>query len=324
MDKIQKSTATLFNRYREVFLALRDAVRSIHGNDLGGADLRILSFGCSTGAEMLTARAYFPDATLFGCDVDRGALNMAAANLVDDAGEVFLSSPEAIRAFAPYDIILANSVFCFYPLPQGVSDLKKHFPFSRFEDLASLLIESLSDEGVFMLYNSNYRFFDLEKASGFKSLLAPQIEANGFVDKFARNGEQLTRSTQYQGQRTYVHRVLNDAIVEEDLRDCLFHRNSGLEPRMSTLPSASKAARPILGLDPDRLEIGEIAAGLFEEHLEDEGIRRLEWRKSSLNGSVRSFGSWDITAHHPRLRSDYFIEKGAQPPKTSRLKRWFS
>ena len=81
MEKVQKSTATLCNRYAEVFMALRDSVRLIRGDDLGGTDLRILSFGCSIGAEMLTARTYFPDATILGCDIDEGALGYCCCNI---------------------------------------------------------------------------------------------------------------------------------------------------------------------------------------------------------------------------------------------------
>ncbi len=323
MRGIQKSTATLFNRYSEVFLALRNSVRSIHGHDLGGSDLRILSFGCSIGAEMLTARAYFPDATILGCDINEEALVVAANTLIDDEGQVFRSRPEVIKNFAPYDIILVNSVLCLYPLPKGKEELKDHFPFSVFEDLSSVLIESLSKDGLFALYNANYRFHDLEMSTGFQSLLTPQIEGNGFVDKFAADGTRLTKATQHLGQRTYSHQVLGDGLNDRDFRDCIFHRSRKIQQIKEVGRIVGDAAQLILGLSPYQLKKDEIASGLYEVALEGR-IRRREWRKKSLNGSVVSFGSWDLTTNQPPIESDLFIDKATPPRKTNSLKRWFS
>lgn len=323
MGEVQKSTATLFNRYSEVFLALRHSVRLIHGDDLGGADLRILSFGCSIGAEMLTARAYFPDATILGCDINEEALGVAANTLIDDEGQVFRSKPEAIRSFAPYDIILANSVLCLYPLPKGTEKLKDHFPFSLFENLSGVLIDSLSEDGLFALYNTNYRFYDLEMSTDFHSLLTPQIEGNGFVDKFAADGTRLTKATQHQGQRTYSHQVLGDGLNDNDFRDCIFHRSRKFQQQEKTGVGADDAAQLILGLSPYQLKEDEIASGLYEVAHEG-GTRRREWRKKSLDGSIVSLGSWKSMSNLPLLESDLFVDKTIKPRKPNSLKRWFS
>jgi hypothetical protein len=51
----QAASVTRANRYPEIFAF----VRSQLGEDFNG---RILSFGCSTGEELMTLRAYFPHA----------------------------------------------------------------------------------------------------------------------------------------------------------------------------------------------------------------------------------------------------------------------
>ena len=249
-------------------------------------------------------------------------MTTAAATLIDDEGQVFLSTPEAIKTFAPYDIILVNSVLCLYPLPKGVVGLNKHFPFSKFEDLSGLLIETLAADGLFVLYNASYRFSDLDMASEFQNLLTPQIEGNGFVDKFSADGTRLTTSTQHQGQRTYSHQVLSSDVTDADFRDCIFHRSQTLKSVESEIDPIGGETQLILGLNPHQMKENEIAADLYEGILED-GTRRREWRKSTLDGSIASFGCWDTKAHLPRVQSDYFIDK-RKGPKKHRLKRWFS
>ena len=82
MMRAQESTATLINRYPNIFGFLRTVMATRHGPDLGGETIRILSFGCSTGAEVLSVRAYFPDAEILGCDINTAALS-ASVNALD-------------------------------------------------------------------------------------------------------------------------------------------------------------------------------------------------------------------------------------------------
>ncbi len=82
----QKLTNTAPNRYPGIFRTMRARLAETRGPDLGGGDLRILSFGCSAGFEMLSLRSYFPDASIFGCDRSADALDRAKRNLREDAG----------------------------------------------------------------------------------------------------------------------------------------------------------------------------------------------------------------------------------------------
>lgn len=321
MKRAQNSTATLFNRYAEVFLALRDHIRATRGCDLGGADLRILSFGCSTGAEILTARAYFPDATILGCDIDGGALQTAADVLIDDGARVFHSDAAAIRAFGPYDVVLANSVLCRYPLGEDVTDLGHDFPFSQFADMAGMLTEALAADGALMLVNANYRFRDLPEASSFASLLTPRISGNGFVEKFSIDGKRLTRLTLNAGQRSYVHHVLEpDALSDADFRDCLFLRGGAPSAPPMSAVELPEEGDFLIGSDPRKLPKGAIGAGLFEERTT--GALRRQWLKSTLGGETVSLGQWEIPATRPVADDPRFVAPGQRKP-SGWLARWF-
>ena len=54
---------TEVDRYPQLFDALAERLSGIEAP-------RILSFGCSTGEEVLTLKAHFPGAEVFGCDID--------------------------------------------------------------------------------------------------------------------------------------------------------------------------------------------------------------------------------------------------------------
>lgn len=325
MDQIQISTATLFNRYAEIFRTLRSCIAARHGASLGGSALRILSFGCSTGAEMLTARAYFPDAAILGCDIDDGALNEAAHNLIDDDGRVFRSDAANIRALGPYDIILANSVLCIHPLPPEMTNLTADFPFSKFEDAANMLMDCLGPSGFFVLYNSCYSLRDLADGPSMASQLSPMIEANGFVDKFARDGSRLTLVKKDEGQRTYSHTLLQSGINDSDFRECVFTRDVSMiipEPRDAGKLDGGSL---LLGIDPASIKDGKtIAAGLFGGRMQTEhgDMLRRAWRKTAVNGSITTFASWDVPAGLDPIANVSFIAPAKRKRKYPWLPRW--
>jgi len=61
VNLFQPSPATQLNRYPEIFRFVR-----AHVGD--GADVRLLSFGCSTGEEVFSLRQYFPSAGIKGLE----------------------------------------------------------------------------------------------------------------------------------------------------------------------------------------------------------------------------------------------------------------
>ncbi|MEM6489304.1 MAG: class I SAM-dependent methyltransferase [Pseudomonadota bacterium] len=333
MDRFQQSTATLFNRYAEVFRVLRASVEMAHGPSLRGADLRILSFGCSTGAEMLTARAYFPDATILGCDVDETALGVAAEALEEDGGRVFASDAATIAALAPFDIVLANAVLCVHPLKREIEDLTPMFPHSRFHETVGTLVGALAPTAWLMLCNAAYDLRSVPEAAGLRPIASPLIEANGFVERFDRTGRRLTVVTKHHGQRRYDHRPTPHAtesggLDDRALRDCLYV--VGGDPALAD-PEVGAAAGPlhngelVLGLDPARYAPeGRVAAGLYGAVVPGalHPLMRREWRKSTVAGEIVALGPWDVPGGRPLPQAHGFVSPPAKASKLMRLFGW--
>ncbi len=108
------------DRYPRIFAACRDY--------FGGApDLRILSYGCATGEEVLTLRRYFPAATIVGAEINEYCLAVARRHAVDDRIAFIESDSAAIRSRAPFDAIFCMAVLQRTPTlvaGRGIQDLK--------------------------------------------------------------------------------------------------------------------------------------------------------------------------------------------------------
>ena len=299
--KAQNLTNTTPNRYPDVFRTLRARVEQVRGPDLGQGDLRILSFGCSIGFEMKTLRAYFPDASIFGCDTSIAALHQAKRNLREDPGIAFFSTPEAIDAFGPFDIILAMSVLCQFPASSQVDDLTPLFPFRTFEMLSTNLARNLRPGGLFCLVNANYLFSALDVAREFRPVRSPLIHSNGFVDKFAADGHRLT--TIFRRKSLFSHRPVGPGLRDEDLRDCIFEKSADAAPLdlaflQAEAPPGVAFGAPILGegMDAEGAAREGIIAAHREEAFGSDADGRLwmraEWRKATLAKTVTGFGPW--------------------------------
>ncbi len=120
---------------------------------------RILSFGCSSGAEVRSLRRRMPDARITGIDLNPRAL--AKARRADPHR---LSSYRCAAGPDPadqFDAILALAVFRHGALeterPDDCSDI---FPFARFERAIAALDASLVPGGWLAIANSHFRFSD--------------------------------------------------------------------------------------------------------------------------------------------------------------------
>ncbi|WP_368657351.1 trans-aconitate 2-methyltransferase [Metabacillus halosaccharovorans] len=125
----QTTPLTYMDRYPEIFSACRD----YFGDK---KDLKILSFGCSTGEEVLTLRSYFPNAYIIGADINKRSLAIYRKLPVDNKITFIHSSSSEIQKHGPFDAVFCMAVLQrkpHYIAAKGISSIKKIYPFEKFE-----------------------------------------------------------------------------------------------------------------------------------------------------------------------------------------------
>jgi SAM-dependent methyltransferase len=222
----QVATSTLNNRYPGIFRTVQGRIAQKFGADLGGNRLKILSFGCSDGSEISSLRSYFPEALIFGCDVNEEALGAASEALFMDEAFLFRSSSEAILRYGPFDVVFAMSVLCRFPdsMKADLIDFTPVYSHDSFNRGIQLLSDALRDDGILCLYNTNYSFLQLDLANGFRVVSSPLIGSNGFVDHFDNRGARVTWCEKVGPY--FVHRVRSKSaeVDQHDFSNCVFEK----------------------------------------------------------------------------------------------------
>jgi 2-polyprenyl-3-methyl-5-hydroxy-6-metoxy-1,4-benzoquinol methylase len=132
--------------------------------------LRVLSFGCSRGEEVLTLRRYFPGATLRGIDVDPDNIARARARAPQDTKMSFaIAADTRAEPSAAYDAIFCLAVLCLGDLTtRGARRSDPYLHFAQFEEVVSDLARCLKPGGLLFLHTTNFRFSDTSVAAGFE------------------------------------------------------------------------------------------------------------------------------------------------------------
>jgi len=156
---------TAFDRYPELFAPLRDQF------DMMDAP-RILSYGCSTGEELLSLRHYLPRARLSGIDVRRARVDQAR-RLLDDPSVTLMVGPSLDAAGAGlYDGIVCLSVFQHSRLVhEWPIDCRPYLTFEQFAQGVRDLDRHLAVDGVLLLYHTSFRFIETDVAARYQPLV---------------------------------------------------------------------------------------------------------------------------------------------------------
>jgi hypothetical protein len=300
-----------------------------HGADLGGARLRILSFGCSNGQEVLSLRSYFPDAIIFACDVNLGALHEAAETLAADEAILFVSSDVAIAAHGPYDVVFAMSVLCRFPesADPALQDLSSLYSFAAFTAATSILAGNLDPGGLLCIYNANYDFLATPGSRGFRPVRSPLIPGSGFVDRFGADGKRQTLCEKLGSH--YVHRVCAGARPHAE-PDCLFERDgdeAGEWVAFDDIAPPQNLPPPALmrfGPDLDACaRTGLIASALGYWVLENgpQPLLVRAWFHATADGIVRRGRPWAVRAGHATAQLAIKNPEALPPAPVTRSRR---
>lgn len=128
---------------------------------------RILSFGCSTGEELVALRRRFPDAVIVGAEINPRSRRMATRRCAADSG-IRVVRPSAIAA--SFDLVFALAVLQREPhriAEMEVEDLSVHYPFERFDGAVRELVGRLRRGGFLCVIHAHY---PIEVATAFAEL----------------------------------------------------------------------------------------------------------------------------------------------------------
>lgn len=127
----------------------------------GTPNLRILSFGCSTGEEILSLSNYIPDAFIVGTDINKWCIRKCRQNIhIKNAVFIHSLSLEFKRETG------FNAIFCLavFQHPANRHDpeneISVNYHFQQFEDQLIILDEKLLEGGLLFIENADFNFLE--------------------------------------------------------------------------------------------------------------------------------------------------------------------
>lgn len=155
---LQPSSHTSPDRYAEIFGFVRDRLEGVVAP-------RLLSYGCSTGAEAFALRNYFPDADIVAVDINAHSIRLAEKRLAAraDARISFkvASSPNGFAADS-FDAIFCMAVFRHGRLLAERPDrCDGIISFATVETLATDLTRCLKPGGYLAIWHTQFRLSDM-------------------------------------------------------------------------------------------------------------------------------------------------------------------
>jgi len=152
---MQTASTTFMDRHPDIFEFLKI--------QFGDSNIRILSFGCSTGEECFSLRKYLPNAHIIGVDINPTSIETAKKSCWKDEKMEFINLRlEDFIKLEKFDAILGLSVLCKNPEAQELQDISSIYPFSRFNNAISVLDSILNPNGFLIIRSSNFRMRDTD------------------------------------------------------------------------------------------------------------------------------------------------------------------
>ena len=165
------------DRYPQIFKHVRDQIGD-------GANVRILSFGCSTGEEVFSLRRYFPQAAIVGFDINRHNIAVCRRRQRksgDDRMAFATSGSTAAESDASFDAIFAMAVFRHGSLNSSPPppECDPILTFADFEQSVTDLARALKPRGLLIIRNAMFRFADTQVAGEFETVLSVKEDPPG-------------------------------------------------------------------------------------------------------------------------------------------------
>jgi SAM-dependent methyltransferase len=147
------------------------------------SNVRILSFGCSTGEEAFSLRNYFPKALIKGIDINPGNIAVCRRRLrraPDGAMSFAVADSTRAETAAAYDAIFAMAVLRHGGLgAPGVTRCDHLIRFQNFAATVADFARCLKPSGLLVIRHSNFRFCDTPTAAAFDTILKVDLAKGG-------------------------------------------------------------------------------------------------------------------------------------------------
>ncbi len=160
-DRVQQTTQlTWEDRYPDVFSACKTYF-SEHQKE----NIKILSYGCCTGEEVVTLRRYFPNAVIVGAELNKNSLKICRRRKCDENIHFIYSRPENIKKYGPYDAVFCMAVLERLPMlveRENITDLKDMYPFEKYNLQIHEINEYVKKDGLLISHFTHYDIMDTD------------------------------------------------------------------------------------------------------------------------------------------------------------------
>jgi SAM-dependent methyltransferase len=159
----QPYATTSADRYPDEFAAVAEALEV--------EAPAILSFGCSSGEELVSLRQHFPTARIHGVDINPIAVRAARRRVAGDLAITVAKAGDA-SAIEPasYDVVTALAVFRHADLNQAPPSCEGVLDFTDFERTIDGLARCVRPGGVLVIRHANFGFTDCAVAGEFEAV----------------------------------------------------------------------------------------------------------------------------------------------------------
>lgn len=175
---------TGLDRYPLLFAALRDALA-------GTTAPSVLSFGCSTGEEILSLRSYLPDAQLAGIELNGHRLKTARQRIADPSVRLWQAGSIAETGAGEFDAVTCLSVLHRREtIHNWPADPTPYMSFATFEAAILDFDAHLRPGGVLLLDHLSFRFSDTAVAGRYTPIRVPNAHADDApLKRYDRNNK---------------------------------------------------------------------------------------------------------------------------------------
>jgi hypothetical protein len=194
----QTSHYTESNRYPDLFEICRD-----HFKDQ--ANIRILSFGCSTGEEVFSLGEYLPGAKITGTDISKWCIRECQKKNHNDNFEFIHSKSELFRRTENFDAVFCLAVFQHAENRLESAGFASSYLFSQFEEQLSILDRKLAKGGLLFIDHCDFNFFETSFSYRYSPL-------NHINNRILRERPMYDRNNKKILDITYTYRVFEKKI----------------------------------------------------------------------------------------------------------------